>query len=354
MEIKIAENIRSLRKEKKLTQEQLAEVFGVTVGAVHKWEAGLSVPDIKIIMDMADYFDLSVDVLLGYEMKDNGPEAFIKRIQKNLDEKNPNGVEEAEKALSKYPNNFMVVTSSALFYLVIGPYDEKRYYKRAYELFEQALLLIDQKGNSGISEMSIYSYMAQAKLMLGEGDEAVEILKKNNCEGIYNDIIGYTLTSFCHKHDEAEFFLSYSLIQSLRNLTEMALGMANVYISREDYESAEQIIKWFITITDGLKKEDTFSIVDKYKAVALSLLAYVYLKSIHATKAVSTYKTALEVAKAYDANPNYDANSIRFVKLPSGSVHDLLGKSALDGIEKVFEIVNDEKTVAKLKRLAEE
>ena len=134
----------------------------------------------------------------------------------------------------------------------------------------------------------------------------------------------------------------------------MALGMANVYISREDYESAEQIIKWFITITDGLKKEDTFSIVDKYKAVALSLLAYVYLKSNHATKAVRTYKAALEAAAVYDANPNYDVNSIRFVKLPSGSVHDLLGKSALDGIEKALNMINDEKTVAKLKRLAEE
>ena len=354
MEIKIAENIRSLRKEKKLTQEQLAEVFGVTVGAVHKWEAGLSVPDIKIIMDMADYFDLSLDVLLGYEMKDNGPEAFIKRIKKNLDEKNPNGVEEAEKALSKYPNNFMVVTSSALFYLIIGAYDEKRYYKRAYELFEKALPLIDQKGNSGISEMSIYNYMAQAKIMLGEADEAVEILKKNNSEGVYNDVIGFTLTAFCHKHDEAEFFLSYSLAQSVRNLSEVALGMANVYISRRDYESAEKIIKWFITNINGLKKGDTVSIADKIKASALALLAYVYLKAEETPKAISTYKKALEISSIYDENPSYEVNNIMFVKLPAGSVHDLLGKSALDGIGKVFDMINDDKTVAKLKRLAAE
>ena len=41
----LAANIRALRKEKGLTQEQLAEVFRVTIGAVHKWEAGLSVPE---------------------------------------------------------------------------------------------------------------------------------------------------------------------------------------------------------------------------------------------------------------------------------------------------------------------
>ena len=42
MEIKLAESIRTFRKERSLTQEQLAEVLGVTVGAVYKWAAGVS------------------------------------------------------------------------------------------------------------------------------------------------------------------------------------------------------------------------------------------------------------------------------------------------------------------------
>ena len=45
MEMKLAENIRRFRKERSLTQEQLAEV---TAGAVYKWEAGLSVPDLEL------------------------------------------------------------------------------------------------------------------------------------------------------------------------------------------------------------------------------------------------------------------------------------------------------------------
>ena len=40
MVTKLSENIRKFRKERGLTQEQLAEVLGVTVGAVYKWEAG--------------------------------------------------------------------------------------------------------------------------------------------------------------------------------------------------------------------------------------------------------------------------------------------------------------------------
>ena len=42
MQVLLAENIRKYRREKKLTQEQLAEVMGVTVGAVSKWESGIS------------------------------------------------------------------------------------------------------------------------------------------------------------------------------------------------------------------------------------------------------------------------------------------------------------------------
>ena len=56
MKIKLAENIKSLRKSHSLTQEQLAETLGVTVGAVYKWEAGLSTPEIKLIMEIADLF----------------------------------------------------------------------------------------------------------------------------------------------------------------------------------------------------------------------------------------------------------------------------------------------------------
>jgi transcriptional regulator with XRE-family HTH domain len=81
MKMMLAENIRTFRKERSLTQEQLAEALGVTAGAVYKWEAKLSIPELGLIIQMADFFDISVDVLLGYEVRDNRLETTVKRLQ---------------------------------------------------------------------------------------------------------------------------------------------------------------------------------------------------------------------------------------------------------------------------------
>jgi len=65
MNINIGETISKLRKEKALTQEQLSEVFGVSVAAVSKWETSAAHPDIELLPKIAAFFDISVDFLLG-------------------------------------------------------------------------------------------------------------------------------------------------------------------------------------------------------------------------------------------------------------------------------------------------
>ena len=64
--IKINEQIAFLRKQKGLTQEDLANALGVTNQAVSKWESAQCCPDIQLLPDLAKLFDVSVDELLGY------------------------------------------------------------------------------------------------------------------------------------------------------------------------------------------------------------------------------------------------------------------------------------------------
>lgn len=65
--IQIGSNISRLRKEKGITQEELAEYLGVSKPAVSKWESGQSYPDILLLPIIASYFDKTVDSLLGYQ-----------------------------------------------------------------------------------------------------------------------------------------------------------------------------------------------------------------------------------------------------------------------------------------------
>lgn len=64
--LNIANNIVRLRHDKKITQEQLAKFIGVTKASVSKWENNLSTPDITILPQLATFFDVTVDQLLGY------------------------------------------------------------------------------------------------------------------------------------------------------------------------------------------------------------------------------------------------------------------------------------------------
>ncbi len=64
--IKINEQIAFLRKQKGLTQEELACALGVTNQSVSKWESAQCCPDIQLLPGIAKLFDVSVDELLGY------------------------------------------------------------------------------------------------------------------------------------------------------------------------------------------------------------------------------------------------------------------------------------------------
>ncbi|MBQ8408987.1 MAG: helix-turn-helix transcriptional regulator [Clostridia bacterium] len=65
MKQKVAENIKRLRIERKITQSELAALLSVSPQAVSRWENGLAYPDIEIFPKLADYFGVTVDEMMG-------------------------------------------------------------------------------------------------------------------------------------------------------------------------------------------------------------------------------------------------------------------------------------------------
>ena len=355
MKMMLAENIRAFRKERSLTQEQLAEALGVTAGAVYKWEAKLSIPELELIIQMADFFDTSVDVLLGYEVKDNRLEATVKRLQEYRRSKDWDGLAEAEKALKKYPHSFQIVSESAALYRAFG-FDsgDKALFRRALELLEQSRLLLPQNEDPQISEQTIYGRLAQTYLGLGETDKAIELWKTHNADGVYSPRIGHILAQSDHI-EEAVPFLSEALLKLVSDLITTIIGYVNVYLNHGDHASAQAILHWGISLLQGLREGGKPNYFDRVSAVLLVALAGSQHLSGQGEAARDTLKKAKELAAFFDASPSYDESDIRFVgRIEGASAYDDLGATAMDGVRNAVSQFENEEFTALWSALSED
>lgn len=93
-QIKIGSFLRELRKEKELTQEQLAEKFGVSSRSVSRWENGNTMPELGILVELADFYEVDIKEIIDGERKSESMEKEEKEtLQKVID------YAEAEKKL---------------------------------------------------------------------------------------------------------------------------------------------------------------------------------------------------------------------------------------------------------------
>lgn len=61
--------LKELRKQKSLTQEQLAEIFNVSSRSVSRWETGTNLPDLSILVEIADFYDVDIREIIDGERK---------------------------------------------------------------------------------------------------------------------------------------------------------------------------------------------------------------------------------------------------------------------------------------------
>ena len=66
---KTGEFLKRLRKEKRLTQEQLAEKFYVSSRTVSRWETGSNMPDLSVLVELADFYDVDIREIIDGERK---------------------------------------------------------------------------------------------------------------------------------------------------------------------------------------------------------------------------------------------------------------------------------------------
>ncbi|MDO4474027.1 MAG: helix-turn-helix domain-containing protein [Eubacteriales bacterium] len=200
-EINIARTILNKRKEKGLTQDELAGYIGVSKAAVSKWEIGQSYPDITILPRLASFFNISIDDLIGYEpqMSKEDIRKLYRRLSRDFTIKPFEEVmEECREITKKYFSCFPLLFQIGT--LIVNNSMESGDRDRSMTAIEEAKeLFVRVKKESEDAELCRLALNMEAfcALTLGRPEEVIEIL-----EGTSNKIIsaqGYSVAGNTNK-----------------------------------------------------------------------------------------------------------------------------------------------------------
>lgn len=179
MNLSVGANIKRIRLERNLTQEEVANHLGVSAQSVSKWERGEGYPDIEMLPGIANYLGISVDELLGVNQKDkvekynsiNGE--WMCNNKNGLHTENVNLMRDA---LRLFPNDalLLVQLSASLEKLDGTPEEKEKYLRESIAVQEQIINYCDDCEVRGATLYNIcFAYDK-----IGEKAKAVEQAKK--------------------------------------------------------------------------------------------------------------------------------------------------------------------------------
>ncbi|MCC4044085.1 helix-turn-helix domain-containing protein [Enterococcus gallinarum] len=196
MELPIGQEIAKRRKDKQITQTELADFMSVSKASVSKWETGQSYPDITLLPLLAAFFDCSVDDLLVINSQLTTQE--IKRIYQLL--KDSFETKSADDVLlmlrgfiRRYYSCYPFLLQMGLFYLnhwdllpiptqmtgtELVPNDEEKAEDKRKFYLEEAVKLFELVKNNGSADLVQQArfYEAYSMIMLGQAEEVLAIL----------------------------------------------------------------------------------------------------------------------------------------------------------------------------------
>lgn len=178
--INIGTYVAAKRKEKGLTQEELAVYLGVSKPAVSKWESGQSYPDIMLLPVLASYFNTSIDELIGYEAQMS--KADIRKLYEKLSaafasESFEKVYDEITEYIRKYHSCWNLLYSMAQ--LLINHSMLAGSQEKSFDVLREAASLLEcvekESGDPKLAKNAL-SLRAYCCLALGEPASAIDLL----------------------------------------------------------------------------------------------------------------------------------------------------------------------------------
>lgn len=135
-QIKVGAFLKDLRREKGITQEQLAEELGVSGRTISRWENGNNMPDISLLVEIAEYFDVNIPEIIKGERKSEDMKEEAKEVAETMSDY---AKTEKEQLVKSIRNMSLIGLAALLVYFVLdvtGVYDRNNLLRYAYGISE--------------------------------------------------------------------------------------------------------------------------------------------------------------------------------------------------------------------------
>lgn len=348
--------IRRLRKERGLTQEELAVLLGVTFQAISKWENGTGLPDISQVVPLSNVFGVSTDVIFGINIdkSDDDIEEFIRGIERKVCncsdsediECGINCIDEIRKKLKEFPSNYYLLTySMGRIHSTICDLDGAGRHDEAKTYISEFI----RNGNMVLSHCTDAEHLNEANkwftyfyLHIGDKSKAEEHARRIPKRDEGWSMLAYVKESQGEK-EEAMKLISNVVSSALQDLAYELQHLGRRYDSSGKFKEAYECFRLFPDIYDLIMKdrEDdipfySFSCYDQLAVTCMKLGRYdeavEYLEKYlaHEEARARTYNVVTE-----SKIPYFYGRTLKFSHdhyTARGDISEVMGMSIFDPI----------------------
>lgn len=271
MGLTIGQNIKQLRKEREMTQDELAAEIGVTPQAVSKWENDTGLPDIRQIIPLANVFRVSTDVLLGVEPPVDNAESvheWIVRMRENIDENNTETLVHALNAFKQCPREYddapeLRMTRLMLGYQILCAGDIKLTAKEKRDIVHECernahAVMYYSKNESMIQEAR--TWLVRLYAARGDYDRARELADQFPMDASYTAGAIHAWIDRQQANNEAEIAQrSANVSQYLTMLANEIIPLGNALGRADREEEATVVYQTLLDLIRTIYKDEEFT-----------------------------------------------------------------------------------------------
>jgi transcriptional regulator with XRE-family HTH domain len=256
-EINIAKVIATKRKEMGITQDTLAEYIGVSKASVSKWETAQSYPDITLLPQLAAYFNISINELIGYlpQMTKEDIKKTYHRLAADFSNRPfAEVLNECHEIIKKYFGCFPLLMQMAI--LLLNHYNLEKEKEKQEALLEEIIDLcvrIKEESDDVWIAKQANSIQAFCLLVQKQPLDALELLDETMKPPISDHFLLAQIYQMTEHPDKAKLVLQVNLYQHLHGL----FGTAQSYLilNAAQPEKFEQALERFLEIAKIFEME---------------------------------------------------------------------------------------------------